>query len=311
MPHGKLNASKLNLALLAVLTLMTLALSIKAPVSAHWPDLLKVLVATVAMQLLRIRYKKINEPPLVAALDGASLVIVFATIYTIATYMGATYSATLWDATFMRWDAALGLDASKIVMWVRGIPWLDTILKVAYTGFFLQFGLYVPYTAGVRRQPERMHQGLAQIFICAIISLVCFTLMPSLNTIVSFGYEDQHQLQEVADHILRVREGKISVLKFEEGVQGLIQLPSMHAALAVLFAWDLRHDPKPLFITYVLWNVLVVFSAIPMGAHYVVDVIAGVVMAIIAIVLVSTFTIGPKDPSAYRPPPKPAPTPPS
>lgn len=286
----RIDPARLNLILLGLLCVITFGLSLGAPVAAHWPDLFKVLVATGAMQLLRYRYKRMDERPLMAALDGASLLIVFATVYTIATYMGATYSAKLWDETFASWDASLGLNSYKIVMWVRGISWWDTLLNVAYTGYFFQFAFLVPYTAGIRRQPDRMHQALAQMFMCAIISLSVFTLMPSLNTLTMFEYPDLHGMAQVNEHILSARAGLRPVLRFEDEVQGLIQFPSMHAALAVVFAWDLRHDHRVVFGLYALWNVLVIFSAIPMGAHYVVDVIAGVIMAIAVIALVQWLT---------------------
>lgn len=289
-PKRRIDPARLNVILLVLLCVITFGLSLGAPVAAYWPDLLKVLIATGAMQLLRYRYKRMDERPLMAALDGASLLIVFATVYTIATYMGATYSAKLWDETFASWDASLGLNAYKVVMWVRGISWWDTLLNVAYTGYFFQFAFLVPYTAGIRRQPDRMHQALAQMFMCALISLSVFTLMPSLNTLTTFDYKDLHGIAQVNEHILSVRAGQRPILRFEDEVQGLIQFPSMHAALAVVFAWDLRHDHRVLFGLYALWNVLVVFSAIPMGAHYIVDVIAGVVMAIGVIVLVQWLT---------------------
>ena len=283
----------LTLSWSACVTLLvaTIGLSLGSPVSAHWPDLAKAAAVIVALQLLRIRYARMRERPLMALLDGACLLIGFATVYTIATYLAATKSPALWDERFLAWDAALGISAAQVVQQVRSSPAMHELMRVVYFGFFLQFGLIVPYTAGVRRSPWRMHQALAQIFGCALIALLCFTLMPSLNTIATGGYEDVHGLGLVAEHILRVRDGRLTSIRFEEGVQGLIQFPSMHAALAVIFAWDMRHDHKVAFALYGVFNALVIFSAIPIGAHYVVDVLAGVLMAALVIAAVSRLSV--------------------
>jgi len=60
--------------------------------------------------------------------------------------------------------------------------------------------------------------------------------------------------------------------------QGLISMPSLHAADAVLFAYAVRHI-RWLFPVSILWNVAMTYSAIPFGAHYLIDIIAGIVLS--------------------------------
>jgi membrane-associated phospholipid phosphatase len=55
---------------------------------------------------------------------------------------------------------------------------------------------------------------------------------------------------------------------------GLVTFPSFHTAMALMTAaaWrDDRYLRWPMFI----WNALVILSTLPIGGHYVVDVIAG------------------------------------
>lgn len=266
-------------------------------IEIHPPDLIKIGLVVVALQILNIRYRRQQEAPLIAVINGACLLITFAGFYAVATYMVPEHASRLWDQTFVMWDAALGLSADTIVRAVRSIEWLDTTFAIIYFCYFLQLGLVVPYTAGVRRSPERMYSALAQIFICAIFALIIFAFMPALNAMDYFKYEDIYQTQPIIDHIKSIRAGTFTKLKFEENIQGLIQFPSMHAGLAVVFAWEFRHDHKIVFGALVLWNILVIFSAITTGAHYVVDIFGGVFIAILSIFIVHWITREPLRPN--------------
>lgn len=253
-------------------------------------DLIKIAVVVAALQVLNIRYRRMKEAPLIAVVNGACLLITFAGFYAIATYMVPEHASRLWDSTFVAWDKAFGLSADRIVAAVRAVDWLDTTLAFIYYCYFLQLALVVPYTAGVRKSPERMYTVLSQIFLCASIALTLFGLMPALNAMDYFGYKDIYQTQPIVDHIKSIRAGTFTQLKFEENIQGLIQFPSMHAGLAVIFGWEFRHDHKIVFGALVLWNLLVIFSAITTGAHYVVDLFAGIIVAILSIAFVHHFT---------------------
>ncbi len=66
--------------------------------------------------------------------------------------------------------------------------------------------------------------------------------------------------------------------------QGLVVFPSFHAALAVLCAcaaWPLRILKFPLLAL----NLLIIFASPAIGGHYFVDIIAGIVLAALAISL--------------------------
>lgn len=62
-------------------------------------------------------------------------------------------------------------------------------------------------------------------------------------------------------------------------------MPSFHAALAVLFVYANR-PPARSFIPVALLNVLMIMSVVPEGGHYLVDLIAGAIIAALSIVLV-------------------------
>jgi membrane-associated phospholipid phosphatase len=68
---------------------------------------------------------------------------------------------------------------------------------------------------------------------------------------------------------------------------GLITFPSYHAAAAVIFSWALW--PTRLRWPLLVVNVLMTASAIIVGSHYLIDIIAGCVVAAIAISVAGTL----------------------
>ncbi len=89
---------------------------------------------------------------------------------------------------------------------------------------------------------------------------------------------------EYVPQILAVRDDPNFVLRLEQ-VSGIISFPSVHAAVAVLCswaAWPIRWIRFPL----ILWNTLMMLSAITEGGHYIVDIIAGIGVAGFSIAVV-------------------------
>jgi membrane-associated phospholipid phosphatase len=79
---------------------------------------------------------------------------------------------------------------------------------------------------------------------------------------------------------LGLREGRFHDLNLFAPV-GIISMPSFHATGAVLTAialWPVRHLRWPVAI----YESVMVAATVPMGAHYLVDVVAGVALAFMA-----------------------------
>ena len=73
--------------------------------------------------------------------------------------------------------------------------------------------------------------------------------------------------------------------------QGLISMPSLHAAYAVLLVYAARHL-RWLFPVSTVWNIAMIYSAIPFGAHYLVDIIAGLALAAASIAITRSLKCG-------------------
>ncbi len=269
-------------AALLVLILGTLLLfplsHIQIEIGFFW----KVSVGVGVMQLLAVRYRRQQEWSLVAALNGASLLIAFSTVYAATQYLLPEHNPVFWDSAFARFDEALGLTSLVVVEWTRSVPHLDMILAKIYYAFFFHFALYVPYAAGVRRDPWRMYETLANMFVSAIFGLVLFAIFPAKNAIFFYGIEDIHHTGLLVQHLDELSKLDFGLLT-PGNAQGLIQFPSFHVAIAVLLCWDLRYEVRPVLIVGIIWTALMAWSAITTGGHYVIDIWGGVAIAMAAI----------------------------
>lgn len=241
------------------------------------------------MQALSLRYRKQQEWELVAALNGASLLAGFSTVYAVTQYLLPEHNPNFWDESFHAFDAALGVTADEIVRWSRSMPWLDAGLSKIYYAFFFHFALFVPYAAGVRRDVWRSYETLANMFVCAIFGLFLFGIFPAKNAVFFYGHEDIHHTRMLVEHLELLRTKTFGVLT-HTNAQGLIQFPSFHVAIAVLLGWDLRYEHRIVQVLGVVWTALMALSAVTTGGHYVIDIWGGFLIAIGAIWAVRIFT---------------------
>jgi membrane-associated phospholipid phosphatase len=81
--------------------------------------------------------------------------------------------------------------------------------------------------------------------------------------------------------ILALREGSLRHLELFE-LAGIVSFPSFHAASAVLYLWALW-PVRGLGTASAVLNVLMLISTPVIGAHYVIDVIGGIALAVVSI----------------------------
>jgi membrane-associated phospholipid phosphatase len=120
---------------------------------------------------------------------------------------------------------------------------------------------------------EHAWATLNALLATLVVSVACLALMPAYGS-PPYAY----QFIDVLDG---ARNG--SIRRFDEhALTGLVTFPSMHAAYGVILA---RGSALVGWIglPLVMLNVAVVFSALIVGGHYLIDVVAGCALAAIAI----------------------------
>jgi membrane-associated phospholipid phosphatase len=159
------------------------------------------------------------------------------------------------------------------------------VLNGAYATFTAQLvgAALVLVVAGRMRDLDRFFI----VFACASISAEALSvLLPTLGPI--WALADHARFTNLptlgrttAAIVLALRDKTLGTIDFE-AVNGIISFPSMHAAVAIIVPYTVRWS-RWMFWPIAALNAVMLASAVPSGNHYLVDIIAGVAVAVVAI----------------------------
>lgn len=182
------------------------------------------------------------------------------------------------DLALARWDAALGWDTVAVLRWVAERPALRSFLILVYNSTELQLVL-APCIAVFAHDRRRLRVYLYAIVYSSFAGSLMYYFFPSSGPAGVFD----------SPHFLQVQ--RLTHLKYEQVhnfqpvttlLGGLIAFPSFHVAWSVLATYAAL-PKRNVFWSLVVLNVLVISSTVLLGWHYLVDVPAGIALAVICI----------------------------
>jgi membrane-associated phospholipid phosphatase len=140
----------------------------------------------------------------------------------------------------------------------------------------------------------RVQQYQAALTIALVVSICVFTLVPAVGTyaFLNVSPENYAALDPILtfkqmQHLEAMRNHSWSAIR---ELEGLISFPSFHTASGVLFVWAL-YPIRKLRWWIVALNVAMIASAPLQGAHYFIDIVAGVGVALAAVSAVSAVSL--------------------
>lgn len=265
------------------------------PVSfEEWPYGVAVLAAIIfAADVLALRFKFYT---LRTAIECCGFGVLLIVPITLSTYLATWMNFPLADLQLSRWDRSLGVNWTAMMGWIDQHPLLAEALNKAYRSFALQL-LIFPLLLALAGKHVRAYQMVAAYGLLCFLSSAVSISFPALGTYSHYQF-DARSLEHIdatygyffLEQFHAVRNDPGFVWRLKESM-GILTFPSVHAAVAVLCAWALW---PLIWLRYpaLLLNLVMGFSAVPPANHYVVDVIAGVVVALAAIGAV-TYVTGP------------------
>ncbi len=220
-------------------------------------------------------YKR-PEPNIALILEIIAQAVLFSNLAATLSYLSATIALPFYDEWFNKADLMLGFDWRKYVDAVDNIPYAEHILSIAYTSMGAQFVFMILWLF-ITRNLHRLQQLMLASAICALTAIAVSTVFPAM---CAYLYYNIVGIQiEVADLTL-LRSGQLQQLPMT--FQGIIQFPSFHAALGIMFiyaTWPFLW----LRGIFLILNILLLVSTLSVGGHYLVDVLAGCAMAILVL----------------------------
>ena len=224
-----------------------------------------------------------REERLAAILTSTAHIIGFAAVAAPLSYIAATSGFPLQDATLDAWDRQLGIDWTELLAFVASRPGLQTVLLVGYSSFALQTVTTV-LLLGIAGQLTRLRTFIGAFVATTLIIIAVSAIYPAAGPWLYLNIQ-----QDGANGFLPTSSSSWPVfLGLRDGTlhtvyglksEGIITFPSLHAALGVLFPAALWRVSGIRWIALALNGVLLI-STPAYGSHYVVDVIAGIAVAV-------------------------------
>ncbi|MGH7112966.1 MAG: phosphatase PAP2 family protein [Stellaceae bacterium] len=202
----------------------------------------------------------------------ALLWAIFSNAGAVLTYIAAARGGPTHDAALAAIDSALGFDWAAWYNFLAPHVALRFILWLGYLSLMPQILVPVIWFS-LRDLDYFNYELLLNNIVCLLIATALFLLFPALGPLQAGG-------QPGLPVLLALRGG--GALSFEmTHLQGLISFPSYHMVLAVLLVW--AHRRSPLLIPIALVNLVMVVSIPTFGPHYLIDIVAGAMVATSAI----------------------------
>jgi hypothetical protein len=200
----------------------------------------------------------------------------------ILSYLAASLGAPLQDDAFVRLDAALGFDWQSFSRWLGAHQTVAIVLELAYFSFLLQIFGTIGYFS-LTGQDQRNREFLSMLLLSSLIVVAVSGIVPALGPWDHFGIKVSPLIDHVP-HVKLLRAGVPATFEIHD-MKGLVTFPSFHTVAALLLI-HVHRCRRWLFVASVMLNGLMLISVPPMGSHYLVDVLAGAVVAGLAIAVI-------------------------
>jgi membrane-associated phospholipid phosphatase len=247
---------------------------------------LSIELALIAYLYVRLR-RELADPKLVFALGGIAQLVMLVVITGPLSYVALTAGWPLQDQTLLAIDRTLGLDPKVVATFVNARPWLAASLDTGYT-FIKLFLLAIPIILAATMRLVRLQVFVGAMSIALAVTLAISAFTPAIGTyyglnvpVSDFPSLNPFFYTAQLHDILAVRAASLRHLELFN-LAGVVSFPSFHAASAILYMWALW-PVRGLGAVAAATNILMILATPVIGAHYMIDVIGGGVVAVAAI----------------------------
>lgn len=168
-------------------------------------------------------------------------------------------------------------------------PFLDTLGAIFYLSWVpapLIFAFYL-----FQKYPEQFLRFALAFFITNIIGFIIYYLYPAAPPwyVQLHGYELDESTRSYAAGLLRfdtISGTNLFADMYAKGSNVFAAMPSLHAAYPVLaFYYSYKYRHRILSFVFLVFVIGIWFSAIYLTHHYILDVLAGFLCALLSIIL--------------------------
>lgn len=205
-------------------------------------------------------------------------------------YFVVTTGFPLADVHFSSFDKALGFDWLGFLEWTNQHPWFAKFLTISYFSSAFMMGLLLVVLSWLG-QIRNLQHFIALFALTACAVLIISGLFPAYGPYHFYNPDPSLSSNMSGNagswHIEIYRAlvtGQFHHFDWKT-TEGIVSMPSFHTILAIITAYGLREVRFLAWPSYAL-GFAVIVSTLPEGGHYLVDVLAGGTIAVIAIIAV-------------------------
>jgi len=246
--------------------------------------------------------RRTGRPRLTAGATAFLQMTLFTVAGVVLAYGLAARAGASWDPALAAADRRLGfdwpaifrtLDAHPVAVWIGGL---------AYHSLIAQMVVAIVVLAACRRT-DQLRVAVAAAIGSGFVTILISALMPAGGNLFDpAGYRHLWPSVAWSDRALvaGLRDGSRRLLDLGQ-MTGIVSFPSYHATLPTILAWAQRGVPRMRVIAPA-WAAVTIVATPVFGGHYAVDVLAGILLAVVAIVLAPRVTIRQARPGAVPSP---------
>ena len=275
---------RLRLGSLFVILATLIVAALSAPlVGVHWSSSGASAAALCLSVLLgaSLRLRSFDRQNALATFSEVLALILLGGLANAALAMIALRSGAPMADSLLKWmDSLAGLSAQGLVSWMTDQGTSLEPLHIIYESSFPQLAVTVLLLPFLGRQLEAWRLCflfLAALLTCALISFV----LPAYGSFIDAAPSTIRALPAGAgtyafESVAQFRATPVAELGLND-ITGVITFPSFHTIMALITiqAWSWT---RTLRLPILGWNLAVIFTTLPMGGHYYVDIAAGIVL---------------------------------
>jgi hypothetical protein len=268
---------------IGIIALVVLAFGLGGPFELAWRTFIVPAGATALLAAGGWYYRAIRrDERLGAVLTATGQIVGFTMVAAPLSYLAAAPAFPLQDAMLDAWDRRLGIDWAAMISFISRYNALQYALLLAYESLSVQTiatVLILGISGRLVRLSAFVHAFIAMTLIAIVVSIPCPATGPWLFLDLHPASENGFLPASATSWpvFLGLRDGTLSAVQGLRS-EGIITFPSLHAALGILFAvavWPVKAVRWSAFAV----NGLMLLATPAHGSHYVVDVIAGILLA--------------------------------
>jgi len=265
-----------------LLTVQVILAALLAPwyavygLSVNWTSAWLLPLAQVALAGAWLYYRRYAGHPtkfiFADVIMATSLILLLTNVVSPAQYLAVALHRPLIDDWLVRADALLGIDVAALAAWTHAHATVSTVLSACYATLLPQF-LMPLMVLGLRyRDRAGLWEYVFHFHFCLLVTLASLALFPAECAFTHLGFTSTIDQARFLRHFSALRAGTFGAINFMD-VEGLISMPSFHAAGAMMVTWAFRKH-RGLFRMLLVVNTGLIAATFFSGAHYFVDVVA-------------------------------------